>query len=55
MIEQEAKGTVVIDQTMTFDDNDLCFLLTGMNMEQFAEMIVHDTTGKYDFLYEDAS
>lgn len=55
MIEQETKGTVVIDQTMTFDDNDLCFLLTGMNMEQFAEMIVHDTTGKYDFLYEDAS
>lgn len=57
MMEQQTKnkGNVIIDPTMTFDDNDLCFLLTGRNMEQFAEMILHDTTGKYDFLYEDAS
>lgn len=46
---------VVIDSTITFDDNDLCFFLTGLNMEQFADMILHDTTGKYDAIYENAT
>ena len=49
------KGNIVIDPTMAFTDSDLLFFLTGMSFQQFAEDIMHDTTGKYDALYEDAS
>lgn len=57
MMEQQTKnkGNVIIDPTMTFTDSDLLFFLTGMSMQQFVEDVVHDTTGKYDALYEDAS
>lgn len=57
MTEQQTKnkGSVIIDPTMTFTDSDLLFFLTGMSFQQFAEDIMHDTTGKYDALYEDAS
>lgn len=55
MEKAETKGNVVIDSTMTFNDNDLCFFLTGLNMEQFADMILHDTTGKYDAIYEETT
>lgn len=55
MEKTETKGKVIINPEMTFDDNDLCFFLTGLNMEQFADAILHDTTGKYDAIYEETT
>ena len=49
--ERQIKGRVIINSEIQFTDDDICFFLFGMNMEQLVKDICDNKGGKYDNLY----